>query len=327
MNPALAMIYGQLLAHPWLLEAGAHEALLETLEHASDYSAGILEELLKQRERASAMSIADGVAEIPINGPLLRAPGILERVLLGATDTGAVSAKVSQAMLSPEVRSILLTIDSPGGAITGIPELAAQVRDAAKKKPVVAFTDGMMGSAAYWIGSQASTIVASTSANVGSIGVFFPWKDSSKAGEAAGIKTGVVKNTGGTYKGMGYPGTSYTEEQMAHLQARADELFAMFSRDVKSGRKRIQPEAMRGQAFFGESARAAGLVDRVSSHIDAWGEAHRRAHGGSNSPAVAYASPASEYDELKARLDESKSPVERGQIVARIKELRASLTV
>jgi signal peptide peptidase SppA len=321
MNPALVTIYGQLHAQPWLLEAGAHAALLSALELASDYSAGVLDELLKQRERASAMSIGDGVAEIPITGPLLRAPGILERVLLGATDTGAVAAKVSQATLSPDVRSILLTIDSPGGSISGIPELAAQVRDAAKKKPVVAFTDGMMGSAAYWVGSQASAIIASTSANVGSIGVFIPWRDSSKAAESMGVKVGVVKNKDGTYKGMGYPGTSYTEEQMAHLQARADELFGMFKRDVTSGRKRIQADAMRGQTFFGDGAKTAGLVDRVSSHVDAWGEAHRRAHGGSPA-AFACEPPESEMSALVAQLNASRNPVERGQLVARLKTLR-----
>lgn len=319
MNASFSGFRAALLTQSWLIEPTAHAALLVATENTFVESAGVIEDLLRQRDRAEAMAVADGVAEIPINGPLLRSPGVLERLILGATDTGAIAQKIAQAVAMPDVKSILLTINSPGGSIAGIPELAAQVRDAARTKRVVSFTDGMMASAAYWVGAQASEIIASTSASVGSIGVYIPWQDTSKRAEAAGVKTGVVTNTGGTFKGMGYPGTSYTPEQMAHLQAKADELFAMFRGDVTSARRGIKPDAMQGQTFFGQSAKAGGLVDSVGSHVGAWTRAYNL---GSGKPQ--HASAQSPGDDLRARLRVCRDPHESGRLAAELNAIRHS---
>jgi ClpP class serine protease len=69
------------------------------------------------------------------------------------------------------IKSIVLNIDSPGGAVTGINELSAAVFAARGIKPVVAYVGGMMASAAYWVGSGASQIVMDATAIAGSIGV------------------------------------------------------------------------------------------------------------------------------------------------------------
>ena len=317
MNSTFAALKGQLETQPWLIEGSAHAALLTAIEGTIIENAGVIEDMLRERDRESAMAIADGVAEIPITGPLLRSPGIFER-LIGAADTVAIARHVEAAASMPSVKSILLTINSPGGSIAGIPELAALVRAAAAKKSVVAFTDGVMASAAYWLASQASTIIASTSASVGSIGVYIPWQDSSARAAAMGIKTGVVTNAGGTLKGMGHPGTSYSEEQMAHLQAKADELFGMFKGDVTAARRRIKPDAIKGQTFFGRSALAAGLVDEVGAHGGAWTAAYNL--GNRTAPAAQAQSPA---DEIRAQLRACRDPRAAGLLAARLNELSA----
>ncbi len=70
------------------------------------------------------------------------------------------------------IKSIILDINSPGGAVTGTELAADAVYAANKRKPVVAYVDPLCASAAYWIGSQAGTIVAATrAADIGSIGV------------------------------------------------------------------------------------------------------------------------------------------------------------
>jgi len=112
------------------------------------------------------------------------------------------------------------------------------------------------------MGSQASMVIASESASVGSIGVYIPVTDMSKRAEMAGVKVDIVRNKEGVFKGMGYTGTTLTEDQRGHLQERVDEIFAMFAGAVQSART-VPASAMRGQSFLGAEARKQGLTDDV----------------------------------------------------------------
>src|SRR5690606_37769874 len=71
----------------------------------------------------------------------------------------------------PDVKMVILQIDSPGGEATGISEFAALVRKANATKPVIAYVSGYGASAAYWIDSAAGKVVISDTAILGSVGV------------------------------------------------------------------------------------------------------------------------------------------------------------
>lgn len=163
-----------------------------------------------------------------------------------------------------QVKGVLLDIDSPGGSIVGTPEVAEMVLNLGK--PTVAFTDSLIASAAYWIAAQCDLIIASPSADIGSIGVYSAFLDQSRAAEMAGLKVELF-NTG-KYKGMGMPGRPLTEEQKAHIQEGVDKAFEWFKADVLAQRK-ISESAMQGQCFDAEDALAEGLIERVGSHADA----------------------------------------------------------
>lgn len=208
------------------------------------------------------MRVSEGIAEIPVFGPLGKGLGTLEKSC-GATSFEDVAEDIAEALGRRDVSGILLNIDSPGGSVNGTPELGALVARASEGKPVLAFTDSLMASAAYWIGSQADMIVASMSASVGSVGVILPWVDRSRQAEAMGIKVDPIKNTGGTFKGMGMPGTSLTEAQRAHLQARADEMFGMFKAAILQKRPGVKADALQGQTLLASAARDGGLIDDV----------------------------------------------------------------
>lgn len=267
-------IFHALHFEPWLITESAHATLAALLDSklagelfaapGDKPATGLFGMTIPQ------MTVKDGIAEIPIIGPIGKGLGNLEKSC-GATSVEDIQNNVSAAIGRADVKGIFLNVNSPGGTITGVPETARLIAQAKEKKPIVAFTDGMMASAAYWLGSQADMIVASESSSVGSIGVYIPWMDSSRRAEAMGIKTGVVKNSGGPFKGMGHPGTSYTEEQMAHMQERADELFGMFKGAILSQRANVKPDAMRGQVLFGGKALASGLTDEVGGYARAWG--------------------------------------------------------
>jgi signal peptide peptidase SppA len=220
--------------------------------------------LKQMRERLSAqMERVGDLAVIPVAGALARHPDPFEMVWGDVEDTDAVRGLVDKAASSEEVTGILLDIDSPGGFYGGGPELADAVRAAARRKPVVAWSGGLMASLAYWVGSQASQVIASRSASVGSIGVFTAILDYTRLYEAVGVRLELFRNREGAYKAAGLPGTSLTEEQRKHFQARTDELFGEFRRAVRAVRPAVPDEAMRGQTYFGPEAKGQGLVDRV----------------------------------------------------------------
>ena len=79
---------------------------------------------------------------------------------------------VEQAAEDPVVAAILLRVDSPGGTVAGVSDLAEAVYAARKVKPVSAYISDLGASAAYYIASQAQRLYADSDALVGSIGVY-----------------------------------------------------------------------------------------------------------------------------------------------------------
>lgn len=215
--------------------------------------------------------IRGDVAVVPIYGVLARRPDPYEQAFYGVEDTDGVLEAVQSAASNPDVKGILLDVDSPGGFLTGGPEVADAVRQASKNKPVVAWTGGYMASLAYWIGSQASEVIASRSAVVGSIGVYLALADYSKLFEAAGVKMEVLRNKEATFKAAGLTGTSLTDDQRSHLQERVQASFGEFKNAIKAARGDVPSDAMRGQTFTGREAKAQNLVDRVGDKAFAMG--------------------------------------------------------
>lgn len=248
-----------LRAHSWLITDSAFAALCEASERMEQPSAGLLELLGGQQDASAPLyTVQDGIARVDIAGPLMQNPGLLERVFLGAQDMGEIADAIDSAAADSTVRGIMLAIDSPGGTVTGTPELAAAVADASKVKHVAAFTGGLMCSAAYWIGSQADAIYSTPSARVGSIGVIQTLVNRADQLAKAGVKVEVL--TAGKYKAAGHPAQSLADEHRAHLQAQIDEIHGDFKAAVTARGRKIDAADMEGQDFSGKVAAQKKLV-------------------------------------------------------------------
>lgn len=203
---------------------------------------------------------ASGVAVLSLTGmisPHFRNSWLSRYVV----DPRDVRGAIEESVISG-ARVIFLNIDSPGGHVTGLVPLVATIkeaRDAGVK--VVAFTEGMMASAAYWIGASADEVVASSDAEVGSVGVYNYIYDASEYLKKEGIETIVFRD--GELKGIGIFGKEVTEKERAHIQADVDEISAQFKGHIRSRRPGIQDSTMQGQCFCGEKAVGAKLVDRL----------------------------------------------------------------
>lgn len=218
-----------------------------------------------------------GVAVIPIYGALAKNLTAFEESCGGGTDINGPIEALRQAMAAPDIKRIILDFDSPGGEVTNIPEFAAAVAAANKTKPVTAFTDAAMCSAAYWLGSQAGEIVATQSATLGSVGTYLAWLDESVRMSLEGVTLQFF--AAGKHKGIGLPGRPLSADDKALLQARVDTVNGWFLAAVQSGRAKalgvsgmtsrvIDPQYLEGQSFTGDDALMAGLADRLVNSFD-----------------------------------------------------------
>jgi len=107
---------------------------------------------------------------VEVSQAMLEAARKRFQLLFGATDIEDIMEAVNAAAVRPDVQAVFLDIDSPGGSVSGTPELAQAVSDLCKAKYTYAFSGGQMCSAAYWVASQCDAIYVSPSARVGSIG-------------------------------------------------------------------------------------------------------------------------------------------------------------
>lgn len=255
MNPRSARLYSR-LAESWFILPHVYLALARAwMDAETALSPGDM-----PKKPSMPYALDSGVAIVPMQGFMATRVEDWEKAY-GVVDTAEVGDAIESAVNDPSVRAILLDVDSPGGTVQGTPELAARVNAANKIKPVVAYTGAQMASAAYYVGSQASAVLSSPSAIVGSIGTVMSFYDVSKMFEGFGVKAEVITNADSPLKGMGFPGTSLSEQQREFLQAHVDESAALFKSTVMSSRPGVSADGMNGGFFTGTRSLALGLVD------------------------------------------------------------------
>lgn len=246
-----------MLSVPWAIRPETMAGMLEKLvaKDMIDEMLGLTDE-----DVMPDVEVDDGVAVLPINGVIGNKLPKYAQAYFGMVSIDVVSDAFDELDADGNVSAIVIDIDSPGGVVSGVPEFAEIIANASK--PVIAYTSGMMCSAAYWIGAGAQAIYASKSANVGSIGVYLPIVMLKKYYERMGIEVDLIK--AGRFKGAGYPGTELTEEQRDDLQSGVDYLYRLFSGFV-GGRRNLDSETMQGQDFFAEQAIELNLIDSIAT--------------------------------------------------------------
>jgi signal peptide peptidase SppA len=206
------------------------------------------------------------VAVIPIRGVLANRMSGMEESSGGAS-AEKVGAMIAAVAADPNIKTICYDIDSPGGTVPGIQELAAQMFALRGQKKQIAQVNDMACSAAYWLASQCDEIVSIPSGTVGSIGVFCAHEDLSAALDKEGIKVTLI--SAGKHKTSGNPFEPLSDEERAVLQTRVDDAYGQFVKDVARGRG-VTPADVRhgygeGRALGAKDAKAAGLIDRIAT--------------------------------------------------------------
>jgi len=206
------------------------------------------------------------VAILPLFGPIFPRANLMTQ-MSGATSAELFGKEFSKLVRDPEVSSIVIDVDSPGGTVDGIEELSNQIYEARGQKPVVAVVDHLMASAAYWIGTAADEVVMSPSGEAGSIGVFAIHEDWSKALDQEGIKVSLI--SAGKFKTEGNPYEPLAEEARAAIYSRVTDYYDAFVNGVARNRG-VKPSVVRngfgeGRVVGARQAVELGMADRVGT--------------------------------------------------------------
>lgn len=179
----------------------------------------------------------------------------------------AIAAQIQNLAADSSCGSIVLDVDSPGGNVYGIQELADAIFEARAAKPVIAVANSMAASAAYYAASQATELYAAPGAEVGSIGVYTMHTDYSAAMAAEGIKVEIIK--AGKFKAETNPYEPLSDDARAATQATVDSYYDAFVRSVARGRnvslKAVRDGMGEGRMLLPDQAKSENMIDGVAT--------------------------------------------------------------
>ncbi len=214
-------------------------------------------------DQSGNISPTGPVQILSINGPIAKYD-----MFCGGAGSQSIQQAVRAANLDSTIESIVLWIDSPGGQVDGTSNLADEIKKSAK--PVVAFADGMMASAAYWIGSSADEIIVDKANNgfntiIGSIGTMASWMDNTKENENRGVKVHRVYASKSTDKGRFMDDANQGRyDQMVKMLDNLNETFLSAIKVNRAGKIDLNIEnVLTGKTYEGRDAIKVGLADRL----------------------------------------------------------------
>ncbi|MBK3397650.1 MULTISPECIES: S49 family peptidase [Methylobacterium] len=209
-----------------------------------------------------AMLTREGVAVIPIVGPIFPRANLMTEMSGTGASTAMLARDLSLARDSADVGAIMLLVDSPGGSPTGINALADQLYALRGVKRVVAHVSGSAASAAYWIASSAGELVTDKTGMLGSIGVVAALSKQVEPDATGSLSIEIVSSNAPNKRP-----DPQSEDGAGQVRALLDGIEAQFIADVARGRKttpaRVRTDFGAGGMKVGADAVAAGMADRV----------------------------------------------------------------
>lgn len=261
-----------ILTSPWAISPEKYAEIVNIyFRHARGETADFasIEAALgrKMDNEQARYEIRDGVAVIPVEGVLAKKMNMCT-MISGGSSTQIIADDLRAALDNPAVEGVVLSIDSPGGSVDGTQELADIVYAGRSGKPIYAHADGLMASAAAWIGTSAEKVfIGSETTMTGSIGVVTAHTDTSGWEQKNGIKTTEIY--AGKYKRIASQYAPLSDEGRRVLQDQVDYIYSVFVNSVAKNRG-VSPETALetmadGKLFIGAQGIEAGLADGIAT--------------------------------------------------------------
>ncbi len=230
--------------------------------------------------RAERATVSQGTtALIPIIGPIVHRGGAFSEFFGLATVSG-LRKQIREAAASDEISTVVFEVDSPGGEVDGIQELAAEILALREQKTVISVVNTLQSSAAHWLAVGADSIIVTPSGHVGSIGVWTMHVDQSKMLEEIGLDVSLIFS--GDRKVDGNPLEPLSEEAREDIQARVTRVHAEFKAHVQKARGQTKAQVAKyadGRLFGAKEAIALGVADKVGTLADVVARLTKRTRG------------------------------------------------
>jgi len=201
----------------------------------------------------------------------LKSNNLVEIQLVGPImDATDIVAKINAATNNDTIKGVLLSVNSPGGAVAPSVEIAYAIKRLRKHKPVVAYAKGTMASGSYYASIWANEIIANPGSMIGSIGVIMEGADLSGIMKKIGIKMQVVN--AGKYKQIGTSDREWSNFEVKELNKVIQGTYNMFTKDVADARGldiKKRDSFANAHIFTALQAKEVGLVDSLGVEYNA----------------------------------------------------------
>jgi signal peptide peptidase SppA len=210
--------------------------------------------------------IAGNVGIIPIQNCITYKYDFWTYILDG-TATEQIRPAFRQMLADPAISTIVFDVDSPGGEVADVPELADEIFAARGKKKMIAVCNPLMCSAALWLASASDEIVQMPSGHVGSVGCYTMHEDMSALLERIGIKITFIQH--GEHKTEGNFYEPLSEDAESDLQASVNFFGSWFEKALAKYRGKTVAEIRetfgQGLVFRAQEAKRVGMIDRIAT--------------------------------------------------------------
>ncbi|MBU3069244.1 S49 family peptidase [Aestuariicella sp. G3-2] len=243
---------------PWAITETALNNILTIASRQNESIEAVSAKLGRELDNTYVTEVRDGVAVIPVVGPLFRYANLFTAIS-GASSYEVMAKDFNSALENPDVHSVVLDIDSPGGEVNGCAEFANMIYESRGTKPIIAYASGDAASGAYWIASACDQIIASETSLLGSIGVVAVYRDSNDQNVLE------IVSSQSPYKRL----DPNSDDGKSRLQSRIDDLASVFIDSIAKHRGVDPPTVLKefggGDVFVGKNAIRSGLADDVGS--------------------------------------------------------------
>jgi protease-4 len=216
----------------------------------------LISSLISHDSQADIFSSKEGVGIVELKGLIVSSEQTLKHL--------------TEFRHDPNVKSVVLRIDSPGGSVGASQEIYKEVMRTNEVKPVIASMGSMGASGGYYAALGAENIIANPGTMTGSIGVIVKFPNLEGLFEKIGYRSEVIKS--GPLKDVGASNRPMSEEERKLMQDLIDNVYGQFVRDIAAARgmeEDIIQKLADGRVYTGEQALEVGLIDSLGNFTDA----------------------------------------------------------
>ncbi|EDR5176373.1 S49 family peptidase [Salmonella enterica] len=220
------------------------------------------------KPRARFYQVVNGIAVLPVSGTLVHKLGGM-RPFSGMTGYDGITARLQQAIDDPEVKGVLLDIDSPGGQAAGAFDCADMIYRLGQQKPIWALANDVTCSGAMLLASACSRRLVTQTARIGSVGVVMAHTSYAGQLEQAGVDITLIYS--GSHKVDLSEIRELPDSVRKDYQQKMDDARLMFAEKVAQYTSLSVEAVMATEAatYNGQAGIDAGLADEMVNAADA----------------------------------------------------------